>query len=160
MTLNYVGLTLDLYDGQGNAVTQGTATLTPTQYLTDTTDHALTGLSPVTVAFTPFSAPPVVKLLATDNAAPLPAGWAWTITPPSATGIPAFSFFLPHAYGASQYLSAQVPVATPSGLSPYLLASGNLARLASDADARVNLGLAKNVYEVDAYGGDPTGSAD
>ena len=30
MTLNYVELTLDLYDGQGNAVTTGTATLTPT----------------------------------------------------------------------------------------------------------------------------------
>ena len=72
------------------------------------------------MAFTPFSSPPVVSLLATDNAAPLPSGWAWTITPPAVTGVPAFSFFLPHASGASQYLSAQVPVTSAATMRAYL----------------------------------------
>ncbi len=55
MSLEYVELTLDLYDGQGNPVTQGTATLTPTQVLTDTTDHEITGLTPVTATFRPYA---------------------------------------------------------------------------------------------------------
>ncbi len=140
MSLEYVELTLDLYDGQGNPVTQGTATLTPTQVLTDTTDHEITGLTPVTATFRPGTAPPVVKLLATDNSAPLPAGWAWTITPPPATGVAAFSFFLPHASGASQYLSAQIPVGSPSGLSQYLQSANNLSDVASPSTALANLG--------------------
>ena len=78
MSLNYVTLTLDVYDGQGNPMTKGTATFTPSAQLTDTTDHQITGLTPVTATFRPGTAPPVVKLLATDNSAPLPAGWAWT----------------------------------------------------------------------------------
>ncbi len=148
MSLNYVELTLDLYDGQGNPVTQGTATLTPTQVLTDTTDHQITGLTPVTATFRPGSSPPVVKLLATDNSAPLPAGWAWTITPPPACGVAAFSFFLPYASGSSQYLSAQIPVGSPSGLSQYVLASELPLSLANGgtaaataAAARTSLGL-------------------
>ena len=51
MSLNYVSLTLDLYDGQGNPVTQGTATLVPSTVLTDTADHEIIGLTPLVASF-------------------------------------------------------------------------------------------------------------
>ncbi len=156
MSLNYVELTLDLYDGQGNPVTQGTAALIPTTYLTDTTDHQITGLTPVTATFRPGTAPPVVKLLATDNTAPEPNGWAWTITPPPACGVAAFSFFLPYASGSAQYLSAQVPVAAPAGLTTYLQKSRNLSDVASPPAALANLGGVNSSYVTTAVGGETT----
>jgi len=111
MSLNYVELTVDLGDGQGNYLGQGlTATLAPTSVLTDSTDHLIAGTGPLTVAFTPFSSPPVIKLIATDNSNISPSGWAWTLTPPAATGIAAFSFYLPYAGGSGQYLSQLSPV--------------------------------------------------
>ena len=116
MSLQYVTLTLDLYDGQGNAIIAGEALFTPTAQLTDTTNHELITLAPVPAVFH-SAGTPAVKLLATDNSPPAPAGWAWTVTFTGVAGNPAsFNFFLPYASGASQNLSAQAPVSTPSSL--------------------------------------------
>ena len=110
MALNYVSLTCDLFDGQGNALSGGTATFAPNVQLTDATDHEIIPQAPVTAAFKPTSSP-VVKLLATDNSAPAPNGWKWTVTFTGVSGSPAsFSFFLPFSGGASQNLSALAPV--------------------------------------------------
>ena len=116
MALNYVTLTLDLYDGQGNPVIAGEALFTPTAQLTDTTNHELITLAPVPCVFH-SAGTPAVKLLATDNGPPAPAGWAWTVTFTGVAGNPAsFSFFLPYASGSAQNLSAQAPVSAPSSL--------------------------------------------
>jgi len=95
VSLTEVALTLDLADAAGNYLTQGSANLAPSAVLTDSADHLIAGTLPVTVPFRAGAVPPSVRLLATDNAALLPSGWTWSITPPSASGIPAFSFFLP-----------------------------------------------------------------
>jgi hypothetical protein len=116
MSLQYVTLTLDLYDGQGNAIIAGEALFTPTAQLTDTTNHELIVQSAVPAVFH-SAGTPTVKLLATDNGPPAPAGWAWTVTFSGVAGNPAsFNFLLPYASGASQNLSAQAPVSAPSSL--------------------------------------------
>lgn len=113
MALNYVTLTLDLYDGQGNPVTKGTASFTPSAQLTDA-GVELVPQVPIPAVFH-AAGTPAVKLLATDNAAVLPAGWVWTVLFSGVPGNPAaFSFSLPFASGASQFLSSQVPVSAPS----------------------------------------------
>jgi hypothetical protein len=144
--LNYVTLTLDLYDGQGNPVTSGIASFAPSVQLTDTTDHELIAQAPVPCVFHSGGLP-TVKLLATDNGAPLPLGWGWTVTFSGVPGNPAgFTFFLPYASGASQYLSAQAPVSTAVTQFPanpmttlgdiiYGLATGTPARLAGNTTA-------------------------
>lgn len=120
MTLNMVTLTVDLADGQGNYLSTGTATLTPSTTLTDSTDHVIAGLSPLTVAFKAGNTPPTITLIATDNANVSPSGWAWTITPPAATGIAAFNFFLPFSGGSTQNLSALAPVTSAATMTSYL----------------------------------------
>ena len=112
MTLQYVTLTLDVYDGQGNPMTKGTATFTPSVQLTDATDHELITQLPIVASFQVSGSLPTVKLLATDNGAPLPLGWGWTVTFDGASAPAGFSFFLPYSNGASQYLSALSPVST------------------------------------------------
>jgi hypothetical protein len=121
VALNYVTLTVDVYDGSGNYPTTGTATFTPSSVLTDSTDHEYIGQIPVVVS---FRAPglPTVRLLATDNASVLPSGWAWQVSFTGFPGPPAtFSFFLPYSGGASQYLSAQAPL--PAGTTSLLTES-------------------------------------
>jgi hypothetical protein len=136
MALNYVVLTCDVYDAQGNPPTSGTATFTPSATLTDTTNHEIVAQIPITVSFKAGQTP-TVKLLATDDGTLAPSGWGWTVTF-TGTGMPsAFSFFLPHASGASQNLSSQIPVGTvPTAYLPL------------------------RVFYVDTYGADPTGAAD
>ena len=108
MTLQYVVLTLDLYDGQGNAVTTGTAALVPSAQLKDTTDHMLITVAPVPAVFHAGGFP-AVSLLATDNGSLSPS-WTWGITFTGVPGNPAgFSFSLAHATGAAQYLSSLAP---------------------------------------------------
>jgi hypothetical protein len=119
MTLNYVTLICDEGAGQGYFRPGGTATLTPSAVLTDATDHLIVDQSPVTVTFS-TTGPPSARLLPTDNAALLPAGWGWTFTPPAGSGMTPFTFFLNFANGATQYLSAQVPVATAVAMQGYL----------------------------------------
>jgi hypothetical protein len=120
VTLQYVTLTLDLYDGQGNPVTMGTATLTPSAELTDTTDHMRVIKAPVRAIFRPAGTP-AVSLLATDNGDPAPSGWVWTA---SFTGVPGnpppVSFALPFSGGATQYLSALAPLIPATQFSQYV----------------------------------------
>jgi hypothetical protein len=127
MALNVVPLICDLYDGSGNPVTDGYAFFAPNTSLTDTTDHQFITQAPVVATFnntdgSDSSTPtglPQVTLVATDNAAPMPAGWAWTVSfqlPPSMPQIGPFSFFLPYDGGATRYLSslAAVPAVVPT----------------------------------------------
>jgi hypothetical protein len=118
VSLNYVTLTCDLYDGRGYQVNGGTATFTPSVQLTDTADHEIITEAGCTVAFKSTGSPSVA-LLATDNGAPLPSGWAWNVTFTGVPGNPgAFSFFLPYSAGASQYLSSLSPL--PAGTTSLL----------------------------------------
>lgn len=111
MPLNYVTLILDLADGTGFPHVGGIAVLAPSVQLADTADNLLFTVAPVQVPF-PGGGFPQVKLLATDNGAPAPSGWAWQISFRGAAGMPAgFSFFLPYGNGATQYLSSLAPVA-------------------------------------------------
>ena len=120
MTLNYVTLILDLYDGQGNAAVAGEALLVPSAQLTDTSDNMMITQAPVPGVFR-SSGFPNVKLLATDNGALAPGGWGWTISFTGVTGAPAsFSFFLPYTGGATQYLSSIAPTSSVTTMASYL----------------------------------------
>jgi hypothetical protein len=121
MTLNSVTLILDLYDGSGAPLTQGTVLLTPSATLTDTTDNLDITQSPVQAQFSAYRPVPQVSLLATDNANLLPAGWGWTVTFQGMPGAPAsFSFFLPFSGGATQYLSSMTPVSSVTAMQAYM----------------------------------------
>lgn len=123
MALNYVTLTVDVYDGSGNIPSSGSVTFTPSVSLTDSVDHEIVSQIPIQAAFRPGGVAPAVRLLATDNVSVLPAGWAWTVTF-SGTGFPAsFSFFLPYSGGAAQNLSAMAPVSAATTLTPYTVLS-------------------------------------
>lgn len=81
---------------------------TPTVLVTDTTDHLTIPPAPVRVQL--FNNPtPTVRLLATDNAAPAPAGWAWQIAGTYPGTPPAQQYLIAFADGATQYLSDLVP---------------------------------------------------
>jgi parallel beta-helix repeat protein len=119
VTLNYVGLTLDLYDGQGNPVVTGAAYFTPTAQLTDA-GVAVTTEAPIPGVFHSGGLP-VVSLLATDNTAPQPNGWGWQVTFSGVPGNPAgFTFELPYTSGSAQNLSSQTPVASASAFTSYV----------------------------------------
>lgn len=95
MSLSYISLVLDLYYGNGNPITQGTAALTPTQLLVDSPDQQYIPQAPVTVAFGALGLPPVL-LLATDSASPEPPGWAWGLAFSGVPGNPpSFSVQVP-----------------------------------------------------------------
>ena len=114
MSLNYVTLTCDLFDGAGNTLNGGTAVFTPSSALTDTTNHEYITRAPVTASFK-SSGSPVVKLLATDDATVSPAGWNWQVTFSGVPGSPAgWNFFLPYADGSAQNLADIAPVSAPS----------------------------------------------
>jgi hypothetical protein len=119
MALNYVTLTVDIYDGQGNYPVTGTATFTPSAPLTDTTNHEYIAQIPVVAAFR-AAAVPIVKLLATDNSTLAPSGWGWQVTFSGFTGYPAgWSFFLPFSGGASQNLADLAPVSSTVTMAAY-----------------------------------------
>ena len=123
MTLNYVRLTLDLYDGQGNFPVSGLATFTPSAVLTDA-GAEIVGQQPVVAVFHAAGVPSV-SLLATDNSGPLPGGWTWSVSFSGITGAPAaFSFFLPFSGGASQLLSSLIPVSSGSSFQGYMPLTG------------------------------------
>lgn len=105
MALNLVPLVLDLYDSLGNPVNTGTVVLAPSAQLSDSGDHALVTLAPVTTRL--FANPlPSVRLLATDNAGISPSGWTWTVALRFPGAPPPRSFLLPYSGGAVRYLSA------------------------------------------------------
>jgi len=119
VSLTYVTLTADLFDGSGNLITAGTATFTPSAQLTYA-GHEIVIEAPVTVAFNGTRSPSV-SLLATDNASLLPSGWTWGVTFSGVPGNPApFSFFLPATGGASQDLSSLSPVSSGTTFQGYL----------------------------------------
>lgn len=119
MTLNYVTLTLDLKDGQGNIPVSGLAVFTPSAVLTDA-GVEIVGQQPVTAVFHSAGVP-AVSLLATDNAGPQPGGWTWSVSFSGITGAPApFSFALAHADGASQVLSSLSPVSSGTAFQAYM----------------------------------------
>lgn len=123
MALTYVNLTLDLYDGSGNPLKAGTATLVPSALLTDTVDHELITQAPISVTFVPTGLP-IVRLTPTDDADIQPRGWVWTISFNGVPGNPpSFSFALPAANGSSQYLSAQAPLQSAPAFNQYLTGS-------------------------------------
>ena len=171
MSLNYVTLTLDLYDGQGNFPVSGLATFTPSAVLTDAGVEII-GQQPVQAVFH-AAALPAVSLLATDNAGPLPAGWTWSVAFSGIAGAPAgFSFFLPFAGGASQLMSNLIPVSSGSSFAGYMpLAGGQFTgavepaavTLADAATILVNAALG-NLFRVTLGGNrtlaSPAGGAD
>lgn len=128
MSLNYVVLTLDLFDGQGNPVTQGWAALTPSATLTDTADNEIVAQAPIVAQFR-SGLTNTVSLLATDNGALAPSGWGWNISFTGVPGSPAgFSFFLPFSGGAAQRLSHLSPVSSVTAMQAYMpLPSGTPA---------------------------------
>lgn len=153
--LNYVALTIDLYDGSGNYPVSGTATFTPSAVLTDA-GVEIVGQQPVTVSFRAGSLPSAT-LLATDNSGPLPAGWTWSVSFSGITGAPAaFSFFLPYASGADQVLSDQIPVSSGTSFTAYMPLSGGqftgpvaaaVANVADGATIEINAALG-NTFRV------------
>lgn len=111
MSLNSVTVT-----GQLPGAAGATAIFTRGGWLTDTVDDLLLPPVPDPVILDgngKFS----VSLLATDNAAPTPSGWTWTVNFVGVPGVApySFSFFLPFSGGATQDISslAVVPAVTP-----------------------------------------------
>jgi hypothetical protein len=122
VTLNYVILTLDRYDGLGNFISQGQASFAPSAQLTDAADQQIVDQVPLPVNFTP-GASPTVRLLATDNAGPQPAGWVWIITFsgfPNGANPPQTMIPLLFSNGGSQHLSAINPVSSGTTFQAYM----------------------------------------
>lgn len=119
MPLSYVVLTLDIADGSGNLPGRTcSASFVPSAVLTDS-GVTIVDQAPVHASFNGIAAP-AVRLLATDNSGPQPSGWTWEVTF-SGPGMPgAFSFFLPFAGGASQNLSALIPVQSGTSFQAYM----------------------------------------
>jgi hypothetical protein len=125
VALSSVELTLDVYGGSGQSITQGTAFFSPTSSLTDTTDHEFIWQTPIPVALEPPEGAaedwlPTVSLYSTDSTNLSPAGWAWTVTFDAPGAPEPFSFFLPYSAGGSQYLSEQAPYYTSPVLYGYI----------------------------------------
>lgn len=154
MALNYVTLILDGFDGSGTQLTRGTATFTPSVQLTDPTDQEWIPPAPVSAEWRKGLAAPQVTLLATDNANVLPAGWGWKASFLNVPGSPApFTFFLPFTGGATQRLSALVPVSSVTAMGAsavpgvYVTPSGDATGVTDTAliQGLENLG-AKTIY--------------
>lgn len=125
MTLNYVTLILDGFDGGGTQLTRGTATFTPSIQLTDPADQEWIPPAPVSVSFREGLASPQVSLLATDNPGVGPAGWGWRVSFLNVPGTPApFNFFLPFTGGSTQRLSALQPVQSVVTMAAYMPLAG------------------------------------
>jgi hypothetical protein len=106
--LHYVTLTIDLFDGAGFRQPSGLATFTPTAVLTSP-GNGVFGQIPVVAAFRPGQVT-TVRLLSTDSNPITPPGWEWTVTFSGMAANPApFSFLLPYASGAAQFLSSLTP---------------------------------------------------
>jgi hypothetical protein len=112
LPLNYVKLvgsyTPPGYTGASGVPPAGTVIFVPSQTLSDTADHERVPQDPVIAEL--VNGQFTVELLATDNPNLAPAGWGWTITE-SIGALPAsqWSFFLPYAGGATQYLDNLTP---------------------------------------------------
>jgi len=106
--LTYVGVILDIYDGQGNLPQSGTAVFTPSAVLTG-------AWATITAVFRPYRMP-AAELLATDNGALAPSGWRWQVAFGGMTGAPpGFSFPLPAAPSGFTATGASPCVFTAAG---------------------------------------------
>lgn len=104
MSLNYVSVVMDFYDGSGDPVTAGTVTCTPTAMSADPTDHVVITRAPVVARL--FGNPlPAISLAATDNGSLSPSGWGWLIQGVFPGAPPGQVFAVPFAGGAVQFLS-------------------------------------------------------
>lgn len=78
MSLSFVSVICDLYDGTGTPLGSGTVTFTPTAATADVTDHLEITLRPVTVSLA-GNPLPAVDLAATDSGSLAPSGWLWRV---------------------------------------------------------------------------------
>lgn len=119
----WVTLVLDRTDATGRVITHGAAAISPSGEL-PVPEQMLIGMSPVVAEFGRRPSPPAVTLASTDSVTPV-NGWTYNISFPGVTGDPQpFSFALPYANGATQYLSqlARTPAMAPG--EPYVPSSG------------------------------------
>jgi len=104
LSLNYVNLVLDFYDGRGSPVQVGSVICTPNVTVTDSADHVIVTQAPIIVRL--FGNPtPTVRLVASDNSGLLPAGWGWLIQPEFPGGPAGELYLVSFANGPTQYLS-------------------------------------------------------
>jgi hypothetical protein len=125
MALNQVVLTLDVYNGAGSLVQEGSAFLTPSSPLTDPTDHLYIWQTPISVSLVPPEGAaedwmPTVTLYSCDSSNLSPGGWAWQISFQAPGAPPGFNFFLNYSNGADQYLDDQTPVYSVTTMQGYL----------------------------------------
>jgi len=108
VSLQYVNLICDLYDGTGQPVDTGTITFTPNATLTDSVDHVTITQTPIVVNLlgNPL---PTVSLAATDNVNLSPSGWSWLLCAYFPGALPRELFLLPFSGGSTQYLSHLIP---------------------------------------------------
>ena len=146
MALNSVTLTGSVPGGSG-----AEATFTQSAWLTDSTDNEL--IPPISRSVTldangKFS----ISLLATDNAALLPAGWTWSVV---ISGINVaslgFSFFLPFSGGATQDIADLAPVQPTASMAAYM-------PLPSGTPSANQIPIATGVGETSAWGAQSGGS--
>ena len=116
MALNLVPLVLDFYDGGGNLITSGTASLAPSSSLVDATDNVYVTQSPIVVNFH-VGASPLVEVIPTDNANIEPGGWAWEITFNDVPGSPEPFYFNIAGSGTLFSFTAAGSVFTAAGSS-------------------------------------------
>jgi len=100
MSLNYVQVICDVFNGDGSAYGgNAQVAFSPNAEVTDAIDHQVVSTTSVKATFRGFGMQPTVNLLATDNANPAPSGWAWNVSftaRPTSSSVPApFTFFLP-----------------------------------------------------------------
>lgn len=124
MTPPALTLVVDLYDGAGRPVTEGTAELAPTEVLTDVADQMRIIRAPVRVAFGDWGPSPA-QIIPTDAPGPKPAGWAWRIRFRDVPGSPPPSCFLAPAgpadftcAGGADFQWTPTDVFTAAGLVP------------------------------------------
>jgi hypothetical protein len=119
MSLNYVALTFNLVDGQGNPIKTGTATLVPSSILIDTVDNAFVSPAPITVY---LASNRKVTLLATDNVNLNPSSWLWNVTFDRVPGNPQIeNFALLFANGATQNWSDIIPAGPGTSESSWVV---------------------------------------
>lgn len=124
MSLNYVTLTGTI----PGATTSTLVQLVASNWLTDPVDELLLPPEPVQSYCTAavVNGEPAgtfsLRLLATDNTAPTPSGWYWTITIGGVPGAPVltFSFFLAYADGETQDISTLAQIEPADVMQAYL----------------------------------------
>lgn len=123
VSIPLVTLILDLFDGSETPISQGLATLTPSEQLTDVTDQQIITQSPVNITFSSTSQA-VAVIMATDAPGPQPSGWQWQISFSGVGGSPAsLSVYVPAgpASFTADNASPCVFTWTPPGSNPWNL---------------------------------------